>query len=340
MKSGVNQQIILASRPVGWPKESDFRLEETPIPEPGASQILVRNVYMSVDPYMRGRMRDVKSYAPPFEVGQPMTGRAVGQVVRSRHPGFAEGAYVRSMLGWREYFVSSGEGIEQVDTGLAPLSCFLGVLGLPGFTGWYGLKEIGKPRAGETLVVSGAAGATGSLVGQLGKLLGCRVVGTAGSDDKCAYLVKDLGLDAAIDYKRAGDLYEALREACPGGIDVYYENVGGPMLDAVLRLLNPFSRIVLCGLISQYNLETPDPGPRYLFSMIRNRTLMRGFIITDHLDREPEFIREVGGWLTAGKIKHEETIVEGIEYAPQAFLGLFKGENRGKMLVKIGPAPE
>jgi len=339
MSVSVSRQIILAARPVGMPKTSDFKVETVPVPEPGAGQVLVRNLWMSVDPYMRGRMSDRKSYALPFEVGKPMEGRAIGQIVRSRHPTLTEGAFVSSMLGWREYFVSAGEGINPVDPSL-PLSAYLGVLGVPGFTGWYGLKEIGKPKAGETLVVSGAAGATGSLVVQMGKILGCRVVGTAGTDEKCAYLTRDLGADAAINYKKAGDCVDALRQACPKGVDVYFENTGGPILDAVLRQLNPFARIPLCGMISQYNLEIPDPGPRYLFSMIANRVLMQGFIISDHFDRYGEFVGEVGGWLKAGRIKREETVVEGIENAPKAFLGLFSGDNLGKMVVRLGPDPK
>src|SRR6266540_2291431 len=235
-----------------------------------------------------------------------------------------KGAKVSSMLGWREYFVSAGEGLSLVDPSL-PLSSYLGVLGIPGFTGWYGLKMIGKPKAGETLVVSGAAGATGSMVVQVGKILGCRVVGTAGTDDKCAYLTRALGADAAINYKKAGDLLDALRQACPAGIDIYFENVGGPLLDAVLRLINPFARIPLCGMISQYNLDPPEPGPRYLFSMIGNRALMQGFIISDHSTLYPEFLVEAGRWLKAGRIKQEETVVEGIENATKAFLGLFSG---------------
>jgi NADPH-dependent curcumin reductase CurA len=240
------------------------------------------------------------------------------------------------MLGWREYFVSKGEGLNAVDPSL-PLSAYLGVLGIPGFTGWYGLKMIGKPKPGETLVVSGAAGATGSLVVQMGKIVGCRVVGTAGTDDKCAYLTKELGADAAINYKNPADLFDALRQACPKGIDIYFENVGGPLLDMVLRQINPLARIPLCGMISQYNLDPPDPGPRYLLSMIGNRVLMQGFIISDHLSLYPEFLAEVGGWLKSGRIKREETIVEGIENAPKAFLGLFSGDNVGKMVVRLAP---
>ncbi|MDP2627863.1 MAG: NADP-dependent oxidoreductase [Candidatus Rokubacteria bacterium] len=333
----VSRQIVLAARPTGMPTPENFRIEETPVPEPGSGEVLVRNIYMSVDPYMRGRMVDRKSYATPWTLNQPCDGRAVGRVVRSKHPTLAAGDYVSSTLGWRESFVSSGQGLNRLDLSLAPLPAYLGVLGVPGFTGWYGLKEMGRPKAGETLVVSGAAGATGSLVGQMGKILGCRVVGTAGTEDKCAYLTRDLGFDAAVNYRTAGDLHEALRGACPGGVDVYFENVGGAVLDAVLRCLNPFARIPLCGMISQYNLETPEPGPRSLFSMVGNRVLMQGFIIGDHFDRYPEFLREAGGWLKAGRLKHQETIVEGIENAPRAFLGLFKGDNVGKMLVKIGP---
>jgi NADPH-dependent curcumin reductase CurA len=339
MTASVSRQIVLAARPVGMPKASDFKVEAVPVPEPGAGQVLVRNLWMSVDPYMRGRMSDRKSYAPSFEVGKAMEGRAIGQVVQSKHPTLNVGAFVSSMLGWREYFVSAGEGMSAVDPSL-PLSSYLGVLGIPGFTGWYGLKQIGKPKPGETLVVSGAAGATGSLVVQVGKILGCRVVGTAGTDDKCAYLTRELGADAAINYKKAGDLSDALRQACPKGIDIYFENVGGPLLDIVLRQVNPFARIPLCGMISQYNLDPPDPGPRYLFSMIGNRVHMQGFIISDHLSLYPEFLAEVGDWLKSGRIKREETVVEGIENAPKAFLGLFSGDNVGKMVVRLAPDPK
>lgn len=338
MPSAVNRQVLLAARPTGAPKPSDFKLVETAIPEPGPGEVLVRNIYMSVDPYMRGRMNDRRSYAKPWEVGQPADGRAVGEVVRSNDPRFAPGAVVSSMLGWREYFASTGEGLTSLDRSL-PLASYLGVLGVPGFTGWYGLTEIGQPKTGETLVVSGAAGATGSLVVQLGKLRGCRVVGTAGTDDKCKWLTSELGADAAINYRRAPDLFEALRDACPKGVDIYFENVGGAMLDAVLRLVNPFARIPLCGMISQYNLETPEPGPRYMMNLVGNRVRMQGFIISDHFDRYPAFLAEVGGAVKAGRIRHEVTVVEGIDSAVKAFLGLFSGDNLGKMVVKLGPEP-
>ena len=331
-----SRQIVLAARPQGVPKQTDFTLQEVAVPDPGPGEVLVRNIYMSVDPYMRGRMSDRKSYAPSWQLGQPCDGRAIGQVVASKDDRFKPGDHVSSMLGWREHFVSPGGGLQVVDPKVAPLSAYLGVLGIPGFSGWYGLKEIGKPKAGETLVVSGGAGAVGSLVVQMGKILGCRVVATAGSERKCAWLTKELGADAAINYRTAGDLYQALRPACPSGIDVHFENVGGPILDAVLRLLNPFARITLCGMISQYNLDPPEPGPRYLFNLIGNRALMQGFIISDHFNRYPEFVAEVGPWLKAGRVKYEETIVEGIERAVAAFLGLFSGENTGKMIVKLG----
>jgi NADPH-dependent curcumin reductase CurA len=333
-----SRQILLAARPVGAPKPSDFKLVEASVPDPGPGEVLVRNIYMSVDPYMRGRMNDRRSYAKPWEVGQPADGRAVGQVVRSNDPRFKPGDIVSSMLGWREFFVSTGEGLTVLDRSL-PLAAYLGVLGVPGFTGWYGLTEIGRPKAGETLVVSGAAGATGSLVVQMGKILGLRVVGTAGTDDKCKWLTGELGADAAINYRKADDLFEALRAACPKGVDVYFENVGGPMLDAVLRLVNPFARIPLCGMISQYNLETPEPGPRSMMNMVGNRVLMQGFIISDHFDKYPAFLAEVGGWLRTGRIKHEVTVVDGIGQAVEAFMGLFRGDNLGKMVVRLAPEP-
>jgi NADPH-dependent curcumin reductase CurA len=331
----VNRQWLFAARPHGFPTHDCFRLEEAPVPALGADQVLVRNLYMSVDPYMRGRMNEMKSYVAGFQLGQPLEGGAIGQVLESRNSAFAQGDCVASMMGWREYFVSDGGGLTKVNPRLAPLSTYLGVLGVPGFTGWYGLKYIGEPKAGETLVVSGAAGATGSFVVQMGKILGCRVVGTAGSDEKCAWLTRDLGADAAINYKREPDLIAALRRTCPQGVDIYFENVGGAMLEAVLASVNTFARIVVCGMISQYNATAPEPGPRYLTSLIINRVKMQGFLITDHMNRYLEFLGEAGAWLQAGKMKYQETVVHGIENAPQAFLGLLRGENTGKMLVKL-----
>ena len=333
------REVLLAARPTGAPRPADFRLVDVEVPEPKPGEILVRNIYMSVDPYMRGRMNEKQTYAQAWQIGQPADGRAVGEVMKSQNPRFPVGAIVASNLGWREHYVCNGEGVLTIDRALAPLSAFLGVLGVPGFTGWYGLKEIGRPKSGETLVVSGAAGATGSLVVQIGKILGCRVVGTAGTDDKCAWLTKQLGADAAINYRKAGDLAAAVREACPMGVDVYYENVGGAILDAVLAIVNPFARIALCGMISQYNMSTPPPGPANIRNMVGNRVLMQGFIISDHMNRYPEFLAEVGGWLNAGRVKYEETIIDGLDRAVTAFLGLFAGDNTGKMIVRLGPEP-
>jgi hypothetical protein len=334
-----SRQVLLAARPAGMPTAADFRLVEVDVPAPRPGEILVRNIYMSVDPYMRGRMKEQQTYAQPWKVGQPADGRAVGEVMVSENPRFPAGTIVVSNLGWREHFVSNGEGVLTIDQALAPLSAFLGVLGAPGFTGWYGLKEIGKPKTGETAVVSGAAGATGSLVVQVAKILGCRVVGTAGTDDKCAWLTRELGADAAINYRKAGDLAAAVRDACPKGVDVYFENVGGAILDAVLGHVNPFARIALCGMISQYNLEVSPPGPANIRNMVGNRVLMQGFIISDHMKRYPEFLTEVGSWLKAGRITYQETVAEGLDRAVPAFLGLFSGDNTGKMVVRLGPEP-
>jgi hypothetical protein len=320
------------------PEEGDFELVEVPAPEPGEGEILVRNVYMSVDPYMRGRMRDVKSYVPPFEVGAVMSGGNVGQVIESRHDAFAEGDFVMGMQGWRELYTSDGGDQRKVDPRLGSLSSYLGVLGMPGLTGYVGLLDIGRPKEGETLFVSGAAGAVGSVVGQIGKIKGMRVAGSAGSREKVDYLLGELGFDAAFNY-RDGDLHAALKAACPDGIDVYFENVGGEMLEAVLLHMRPFGRIPVCGMISQYNNADPAPGPRTLISIIPNRLTLRGFIVSDHFDRLPEFTREMSGWLREGKIKAEETKVEGIENAAGAFLGLFSGENLGKMLVQLAEDP-
>jgi NADPH-dependent curcumin reductase CurA len=325
---------------VGAPKPSDFRVVETAVPEPTQGQFLVRNVYMSVDPYMRGRMRDIKSYVPPFQIGAVLDGGSAGQVVASRHADFAEGDFVIGGQGFREYYVSSGAGQRKVDVKLAPLSAFLGILGMPGLTAYVGLIDLGKPKAGETLLVSAAAGAVGMVVGQIGKVLGLRVVGSAGGPDKTRWLTEELGFDAAFDYRAAsGALDRAIAHACPDGVDIYFENVGGPMLEAALANMRPFGRIPLCGMIALYNEEQPQPGPRNLIFCIPRRITMTGFIVSDHFDRFPSFLRDVGGWLAEGKLKNRETIVQGIENAPAAFIGLLGGENVGKMLVQIAPDP-
>ena len=311
------------------------------MPEPADGQFLVRNVYMSVDPYMRGRMRDVKSYVPPFQIGAVLDGGSAGQVVASRHPKFAEGDFVVGGQGFREYYVSDGAGQRKVDPELAPLSAYLGVLGGPGLTAYVGLIDLGKPKAGETLLVSAAAGAVGMVVGQIGKILGLRVVGSAGGPDKARWLrsKSSASTTRSTTAPRAAPSTRAIAERCPEGVDIYFENVGGAMLEAALANMRPFGRIPLCGMIALYNDEQPQPGPRNLILCIPRRLTMTGFIISDHFDRFPAFTRDVAGWLAEGKLKNRETIVQGIENAPAAFIGLLGGENVGKMLVQIGPDP-
>lgn len=335
----VNRQFVLAARPTGFPKESDFRLVESPIPTPGAGEVLLRTVYLSVDPYMRARINAVKSYAPAVEIGQVMVGGGVGKVIQSHHPGFREGDYVESdflegPLGWQEYAVSDGKGLRKLDPSLAPISTALGVLGMPGLTAYFGLLEIARPQAGETVVVSGAAGAVGSLVGQIAKLKGCRVVGIAGSDQKVDYLCNELGFDAAFNYKTVADYRSALRELCPAGIDVYFDNVGGTILDAVFGQLNLKARVSICGQISQYNLEQPEMGPR-LGGFAAKQLRMEGFMVFQFADRYAEGLRQMAEWLREGKLKYREEIVEGFENAPRAFIGMLKGQNTGKQLVRV-----
>ena len=337
--TATSTEIRLASRPQGRPTPENFELAEVTVPEPGEGEALVRNVYLSVDPYMRGRMRDVKSYVPPVQVGEVMDGGAIGQVVASRNAELAEGDWVQSMNGWREHFVTDGQGLLPVpDPAVAPPSAALGVLGMPGFTAWVGLNQFGRPQEGETVFVSAAAGAVGSVVGQLARLAGARAVGSAGSAEKVAYLTDELGYDAAFDYKTE-DLYAALREHCPKGIDVYFDNVGGDHLEAALGRMNVFGRIPLCGAVSGYNEEQP-PGPANFLSVLPNRLTIRGLIVTDHYDLYPDFLAEVGPKVAAGEITHRETVVEGIENMPEAFIGLLEGQNVGKMLVRVGSDPD
>ncbi len=334
-----SREIHLQHRPVGMPKESDFELVRVSLAAPGAGEMLVRNIYMSVDPYMRGRMIDRKSYVPPFRLGEPLTGGCVGQVVRSEGGPFQVGDYVMSMLGWREYYVSDGAGLNKIDPHIAPVQAFLGTVGMPGLTAYAGLLDIGQPQPGETVFVSAASGAVGSVVCQLARLKGCRVVGSAGSDEKIAWLKDVAGVDAAFNYKKVNDLRAELGRLCPQGVDVYFENVGGLHLQAALDHMNSFGRIVVCGMISQYNATTAQPGPSNLSYVIGKRLMLKGFIVTDHLDRLPQFHADMGGWIAEAKVKWQETVVEGIENAPRAFIGLFRGENLGKMLVKVGPDP-
>ncbi len=330
-------EIRLVSRPAGEPEAANFELAETGMPVAGPGQALVRNVYMSVDPYMRGRMRDVRSYTPPFAIGKALDGGAVGVVETSNTDGLAAGDLVSSRFGWRSHFAADAAELQKIDTHGAPLSAFLGVLGMPGMTAYVGLLDLGEPKEGETVFVSAAAGAVGSLVGQIAKIKGCRAVGSAGSPDKVEHLVSDLGYDAAFDYH--DDLNGRLGETCPDGIDVYFENVGGPMLEAALLHMNPFGRIPVCGMISLYNDKEPRPGPRTLISIIPKRLRMQGFIVSDHLDRRADFVRDTARWIAEGRVRYRETIVSGLENAPEAFIGLFRGENTGKMVVQIGDDP-
>ena len=343
MPPTTNRRVLLRSRPVGEPKPTDFEIVDAPLPAPGDGDILCRTVWLSLDPYMRGRMNDVKSYSAPVELGQPMVGGTVSEVVESRHPAFTAGDFVLGYGGWQSYHVARAGaspgpfGPLKLDPRVAPISTALGVLGMPGMTAYVGLLDLGQPKAGETVVVSAAAGAVGSIVGQLARIKGCRAVGVAGSQSKCDYVVKELGFDACVSY-RAPDPFAALKDACPKGIDVYFDNVGGDVLKTVLRLVNPFARIPLCGLISQYNATELPPGPN-MGSVLVNRVTIHGFIVSDHVDRLAAFLTDTAGWLREGRLKYREDIVEGLDQAPRAFIGLLRGENLGKMLVKVGVDP-
>jgi NADPH-dependent curcumin reductase CurA len=335
---GVSREIRLVARPQGLPGEDLFEIAEIPIPEPAEGQLVVRNAYFSVDPYMRPRMNDVRSYVAPFTLGEPMTGGAVGRVETSRNERYAEGDWVVHGLGWREWALSDGSGMRKVDPASAPVSTALGVLGMPGFTAYYGLFELGAPQAGETVFVSGAAGAVGSAAGQMAKITGCRVVGSAGSAAKLEWL-RELGFDAVFNY-RERPVREALAEAAPEGIDVYFDNVGGDHLEAAISALHTHGRVVACGSVSRYNDVELAPGPRNMFMVVTKRLRIQGYIISDHYDRFPEFHERAREWVRDGRLRYRETVIEGIDQAASAFLGLFRGENVGKMLVKVGPADD
>jgi NADPH-dependent curcumin reductase CurA len=339
MSARQNREIRLRQRPVGMPSEETFELAVSEIPPIADGEFLVRNIWMSVDPYMRGRMMERRSYVAPFEIGQPLSGGSVGQVVESKNPRFAVGSYVLGMNGWREYWVSDGRGVGKIDPKLAPIQAYLGVLGMPGLTAYVGLIKIGAVAEGETVFVSGAAGAVGSVVCQIAKAKGCRVVGSAGSQQKVDWLLSEAGVDHAFNYQKVPDLAAELAHACSDGIDIYFENVGGPQLDAALVNMRDFGRIVVCGLISQYNATSPEPGPSAFGLVIPRRLRIQGFIVTDHADMRDQFLKDMAQWIAMSKIKWRETVVEGIENAPHAFLGLFHGDNLGKMLVKVGPDP-
>ncbi len=333
-----NREIRLKRRPNGMPSPADFELVETPVPTPAHGQVLVRNSYMSVDPYMRGRMVDRVSYTPPFQIGETLSGGAVGQVVASNdNTKFKAGDFVTNFSGWREWFVSNGGDLQKVDPSLAPLQSFLGTFGMPGLTAYAGLLKVGELKDGERVFVSAASGAVGAVVCQIAKNKGCYVVGSAGSDEKCDWLVKEARVDKAINYKTCGDLDTAVRNAFPQGIDVYFENVGGAHLVAALSNMRPQGRIPVCGMIEQYNATALPPGPGNIIAVIPLRLTIKGFIVSDYGNMTPDFLRDMGAWAKEGKMKWRETILDGIERAPEAFIGLFKGENMGKMLVRVGP---
>lgn len=327
-----NQRIVLASRPAAWVEESNFRFEETAIPEPCDNQVLVKNHWLSLDPYMRGRMSDAKSYAKPVEIGEVMIGGCAGEVVASKHPKFAPGDKVVGTLGWQLYGVADGAALMKVDAAAVPLSAYLGPVGMPGVTAWVGLNDICSPKEGETVVVTAASGAVGSVVGQLAKLKGARAVGIAGGAEKCRYVVEELGFDACIDYK-AGNLRGELKAATPKGIDCLFENVGGEIFDTLLGRMNPFARIAVCGLIAQYN-SAPYPMQN-IGSVLINRIKMQGFIVSDDMSRWPPALKELGMLVATGKLKYRESVSQGLASAPAAFISLLKGGNFGKQLVKL-----
>jgi len=337
MPAQKSREIRLKRRPAGMPSPADFELAETTVPAPGPGQVQVRNIYMSVDPYMRGRMTDRASYVPPFQIGQALGGGAVGQVVESNNPAWKKGDYVSNFSGWQEWFVSAGGEFQKVDPGVAPLQAYLGALGMPGLTAYAGLLNVGQLKDGERVFVSAASGAVGAIVCQIAKNKGCYVVGSAGSDEKCAWLLKEGGCDKAINYKTAGPLDAAIRSAFPEGIDVYFENVGGEHLNAALANMRMHGRIPVCGMIAQYNATEMPPGPANIINVIPMRIMIKGFIVSDYGNMTPQFLADMGKWTKEGKMKWRETIVDGIAKAPEAFIGLFKGDNFGKALVRLGP---
>jgi NADPH-dependent curcumin reductase len=333
----INQQFLLKSRPEGEPKATDFELVETAMTEPGENEVLTRTIYLSLDPYMRGRMNAGKSYAPRVELNSVMVGSTVSQVVQSCHPQFSEGDFVLGYNGWQTYGVSNGETLRKLDPAQAPISYALGILGMPGMTAYFALLDIGQPQLGETVVVSAAAGAVGSVVGQIAKIKGCRAVGIAGGEEKCNFVVKELGFDACID-RKTQELDSALQTHCPDGIDVYFDNTAGAILEAVLQHINLKARIPLVGLISQYNAVNKTPGPD-LMPLLVYRALIKGFLVGDYLPRQNEFLQEVSQWVQAGKIRYKEDMAIGLENAPNAFIGLLHGKNFGKLIIRVSEDP-
>jgi len=329
-----NQQYLLATRPVGAPTRDTFELVETDLREPGPGEVLVKVKYLSIDPAMRGWMNDAKSYIPPVGIGEVMRALGVGEVVASQHPGFAVGDHVNGALGVQRYFLGEPKGFYKVDPQQAPLPRYLSALGMTGMTAYFALLAVGQPKAGETVVLSGAAGAVGSVAGQIAKLKGCRVIGIAGGADKCRFLIDELGFDGAIDYKHE-DVAAGLKRECPKGVDVYFDNVGGDILDAVLGRISVGARVVICGAISQYNNKEAIKGPSNYLSLLVNRARMEGMVVTDYVQRYPEALREMAGWLASGQLKSREDIVEGLEAFPDTLMKLFTGENFGKLILKV-----
>ncbi|MDP6706721.1 MAG: NADP-dependent oxidoreductase [Alphaproteobacteria bacterium] len=342
MAANTNRQILLARRPDGAPVAADFELASGPVPTPAEGEMLLRTIYLSLDPYMRGRMNAERSYADPIEIGGVMEGGTVGVVEASNHAGYAPGDIVVGRSGWQEYALSDGKGMRKVDPANAPISTAIGVLGMPGMTAYTGLLNIGQPKEGETLVVAAASGAVGSVVGQIAKIKGCRSVGVAGGPDKCRFVTDELGFDACLDH-RSDDFEAALADACPDGIDIYFENVAGRVLEAVIPLLNFFSRMPVCGLISQYNATDLPPGPNRLPQLMRavltKRLLMRGFIVSDYASQLGDFLGDVGGWVREGKVKYREHRIQGLENAPAGLIGLLQGRNFGKVVVEVSEDP-
>jgi NADPH-dependent curcumin reductase len=336
------KRVVLASRPIGEPKPSDFRIEEYPVPVPGKGQLLLRTIWLSLDPYMRGRMSDAASYAAPVQIGGVMEGGTVSEVIASDSAAFKKGDIVLSRAGWQTHALSDGQGLSKIDPNLAPISTAVGVLGMPGMTAYFGLLEIGKPQPAETVVVAAASGAVGSAVGQIAKIKGAHVIGIAGGKEKCDYVKKDLGFDDCLDHRDV-NLAAKLKNACPKGIDVYFENVGGAVFEAVFPLLNTFARVPVCGLIAHYN-DTEAKPPKWASSLVRailtKRLTFRGFIVTDFAARHGDFLRDMSQWVREGSVKYKEFVTEGLDSAPGAFIGLLKGANFGKQLVRVGPDRE
>ncbi|HET6182657.1 MAG TPA: NADP-dependent oxidoreductase [Acetobacteraceae bacterium] len=334
---GFRRSVVLARRPRGAPAAHDFRIEEGAVPTPAAGEVVTRTIWLSIDPYMRGRLREGPSYAPPVQIGETMTGETVGEVIASAAPGFAVGDIVVGPRGWSTHCVAKAEQVAKIDRHAAPLSAYLGVLGMPGATAYTGMTDIGRPKRGETVVISAASGAVGSVAGQLAKRAGARVVGIAGGADKCLFVQEELGFDDCVDH-RSIDLHNELREACPNGIDVYFENVGGRVQAAAFDLLNPFSRVPMCGMVSQYNEAEYPPGPNLGF-VVGKRVLIQGFIVSDKPERFAEWRALAAPWVAEGSLRYREDIVNGLENAPDALAGVLSGRNFGKMLVRIGEDP-